>query len=45
MLEEQKREIDSLHKQLEQTQELSLAAHNRLEEMAKALYFAVQEAF
>jgi hypothetical protein len=36
MLEEQKREIERLRKQLEETQQLSLAAHNRLEEMAKA---------
>jgi outer membrane DcaP-like protein len=36
MLEEQKQEIERLRKQLEETQQLSLAAHNRLEEMAKA---------
>jgi hypothetical protein len=36
MLEEQRREIEMLRKQLEETQQLSLAAHNRLEEMAKA---------
>jgi hypothetical protein len=36
MLEEQKREIERLRKALEETQQLSLAAHNRLEEMAKA---------
>ena len=36
MLEEQRQEIERLRKQLEETQQLSLAAHNRLEEMAKA---------
>jgi hypothetical protein len=36
MLEEQKKEIERLHRQLEETQQLSLAAHNRLEEMAQA---------
>ena len=35
-LEEQKREIEKLRKQLEETTQLSLSAHNRLEELAKA---------
>jgi hypothetical protein len=35
-LEEQKREIEALRKQLEETTQLSLSAHNRLEELAKA---------
>ena len=35
-LEEQKREIEKLRKQLDETTQLSLSAHNRLEEMAKA---------
>jgi hypothetical protein len=35
-LEEQKREIEKLRKQLDETTQLSLSAHNRLEELAKA---------
>jgi hypothetical protein len=35
-LEEQKREIEELRQKLEETRQLSLSAHNRLEEMAKA---------
>jgi len=35
-LEEQKREIEELRRQLDETKQLSLAAHNRLEELAKA---------
>jgi len=35
-LEEQKREIEKLRKQLDETTQLSLSAHNRLEDMAKA---------
>ena len=36
LLEEQKREIAELRLALEKTQQLSLSAHNRLEELAKA---------
>ena len=35
-LEEQKREIEKLRKQLDETTQLSLSAHNRLEELARA---------
>jgi hypothetical protein len=35
-LEAQERQIETLRKQLDETQQLSLSAHNRLEEMAQA---------
>jgi len=36
LLEAQERQIEALRKQLDETQQLSLSAHNRLEEMARA---------